>query len=1131
MFIEILDRLKGERGPLLPKKKPEKELKKIRDANFEKVKPALENPDEVRMMFGQGGTSNILPALNKEAQKVHKKNWPELDADERNKINQRVRSRIYAEKYLKVDPAKNKNILRQKETEKKIKDFATKFKKENGRTPTLQEIERGTGSRYRETKKYLKPSEYATSEESQKLRVEKARQSPTGQYKVDPLPKEMKSWFKKNYPGKDWEKDFTADTRMLAKNKFKNRNAPTVLSRDEYKKLNDFLQKRKKQGKTLFKGGLEDIAKEAKVNLNPLQVGKYINSEFPNEFTYRGMKIGDSPKIRQRVAELAKDLSDRQIYEQLVKEKLINPSGSKKVTYSNVTNLMKDLQKEGKIKNIIKNPKSGYTPQEEKLRDNLIKQFVDKNPDVDNANAIAKAVNASNAGLKVSSNFVKSSVERQNLGDFIQSRHKKIFSDVKALDKIIKTTPALKTIDKISDGLKEDILSKYAAATGKSLGQAEGELVSRMRKLGHLYAGEKGRYEVELYSKIKPPKNYLDTKFQRNFISLTSKTGAISNISMAKLLGLPKADQELIQGTANMMSAFDFKVAGDHSDIKSMMKDFPNYKKNFSRIEYIKDNLNEFKRTYDIKINNLRKQAQVASGSTQASLLNEANKLQNEFNKITGYRVGSFDINKGRVTINPQTLRLPDLKNPYNETLQQAMQNFETTKNPKLKSIGATQPEKFTGLDKRLINASASERAKIFKDVQGTKAAKESLYLKALQKVPKIGKIATAVIGGTAGAAGMSTLAQAADGTEAGSILPETVAAGTGAAAVGTKKGRQLIGTALKGAGKLLAPVAIPLEAGFMINEMQKGKSAAEVLASPFMLQTAVQGIQDVSRMTPVERQAKARELIESDESGLSSDFYTPDLQGIESVDLEGVQERLNTLRELNRQARIASEAPELIDYYGEGLKEGGPADPSKRKFMKLLAGIASIPFVGKYLKLAEPASKVGIMATEGAKLGVDKLMMLVNKIKKLGTPDKTRQTQDLQEVTVYKGKDGSEYELVEDLATGDVKVTRDKGGIGVSGDRSYDTIEDRSEFMIKKGQADETTKGKKPPDEYEEGKAVFDQDGAVADIDDVDDVTIKAIDDELNIKKGFYKGGLTDTTAPKRGPMSQGIVGAYQNL
>ena len=60
MYIEILDRLKGERGPLLPKKKPEKELKKIRDANFEKAKPALENPDEVKKMFSTGGLVKAL---------------------------------------------------------------------------------------------------------------------------------------------------------------------------------------------------------------------------------------------------------------------------------------------------------------------------------------------------------------------------------------------------------------------------------------------------------------------------------------------------------------------------------------------------------------------------------------------------------------------------------------------------------------------------------------------------------------------------------------------------------------------------------------------------------------------------------------------------------------------------------------------------------------------------------------------------------------------------------------------------------------------------------------------------------------------------------------------------------------
>ena len=66
MFIEILDRLKAERGPLLPKKKPEKELKKIRDANFEKAKLALENPDEIRQMFYKGQSAEeFLPRIKK----------------------------------------------------------------------------------------------------------------------------------------------------------------------------------------------------------------------------------------------------------------------------------------------------------------------------------------------------------------------------------------------------------------------------------------------------------------------------------------------------------------------------------------------------------------------------------------------------------------------------------------------------------------------------------------------------------------------------------------------------------------------------------------------------------------------------------------------------------------------------------------------------------------------------------------------------------------------------------------------------------------------------------------------------------------------------------------------------------
>ncbi len=111
--------------------------------------------------------------------------------------------------------------------------------------------------------------------------------------------------------------------------------------------------------------------------------------------------------------------------------------------------------------------------------------------------------------------------------------------------------------------------------------------------------------------------------------------------------------------------------------------------------------------------------------------------------------------------------------------------------------------------------------------------------------------------------------------------------------------------------------------------------------------------------------------------------------------------------------------------------------------------------------------------------------------------------TQERQKVTKYEGKDGSEYELYEDLTTGDIRVEKTKPGVAVYGRGTDDAegievIEDKSIFEIKKGRADETTKGKTPPDEYEEGRTVFDEDGTPADIDDVDDEVIKAIEDEI---------------------------------
>ena len=208
----------------------------------------------------------------------------------------------------------------------------------------------------------------------------------------------------------------------------------------------------------------------------------------------------------------------------------------------------------------------------------------------------------------------------------------------------------------------------------------------------------------------------------------------------------------------------------------------------------------------------------------------------------------------------------------------------------------------------------------------------------------------------------------------------------------------------------------------------------------------------------------------------------------------------------LTDEERLAEdlEAQEKFDEAMIGAAEGGrigfadgPKDPSKRKFMKLMGILSLLPYgIGK---LAKPAAKVAPAVSEGVKLGFDKFMMLVNKIKELGTSTKKVTQQEREVGYTYTGKDGSEYELVEDLTTGDLRVTKDKPGFTMSGDEAFDTIEDRSTFVLKKGQADETTKGKTPPDEYDEVKEVASPDGTFDDVDEISDEAVKEVLDEIN--------------------------------
>jgi len=502
-----------------------------------------------------------------------------------------------------------------------------------------------------------------------------------------------------------------------------------------------------------------------------------------------GMRYDNLPEsIKNKIIKLAKTKPTAEIARDLQNE--LPPADN----LNSLSRTIKNFLRKRNIEPLEQLGGSSIPIEERLAKEKIIKDFVKKNPDVTNPFSIAKNINLSNPNLKISSNFVKTSFERLGLDDVLTSRHAEIFPEIQKLDKILKKNKKLLNGDLAPEVKKNRILEIYAKETNQSLDQAASSLKTRLSKLAKLYAGDEQRYEKKLYSKIKIPANYMDSSFHKNIVAITDRAGKVSNIDMARLLGLPQKQIDLIQGTANMMNAFDFKVAGDHTDIKALMKNFPDYKKNFTRIEYIKDNLNEYKRNYDRKILSLSKQAKGASPSVQQELLKQQKALQNDFANKTGYKIGEFDIKKGRVTINPQTLRLPDLKNPYNDTLQTAMKNFSQTGLPGKK--GTT----FNQIDQRLINANPQERIDIFEEIKGTSEAKQSKYLKALQKIPKIGKLATAVIGGTAGAASVSTLANAADGTEGKSILPEVAAGTAGAATLGTKTGRKAAGKFAAGA-------------------------------------------------------------------------------------------------------------------------------------------------------------------------------------------------------------------------------------------------------------------------------------------------------------------------------------------
>ena len=191
---------------------------------------------------------------------------------------------------------------------------------------------------------------------------------------------------------------------------------------------------------------------------------------------------------------------------------------------------------------------------------------------------------------------------------------------------------------------------------------------------------------------------------------------------------------------------------------------------------------------------------------------------------------------------------------------------------------------------------------------------------------------------------------------------------------------------------KALGPLGTYIAVDDTFEKLKQGKSVAEALEYGLIGTNVIGSTKDVLALSPEEREARSvvkqaemTDQISQDESLLDSDFETPKVKsnltrteaekkyksGQEAVRLKRKAEEadiararsisMSNLKDLITGKRFQpAEIPTQAMAQGGIMRLGfkdGPDDPSKRKFMKIAGGLASIPILGKFIKPAVVAA------------------------------------------------------------------------------------------------------------------------------------------------------------------------------
>jgi hypothetical protein len=141
-----------------------------------------------------------------------------------------------------------------------------------------------------------------------------------------------------------------------------------------------------------------------------------------------------------------------------------------------------------------------------------------------------------------------------------------------------------------------------------------------------------------------------------------------------------------------------------------------------------------------------------------------------------------------------------------------------------------------------------------------------------------------------------------------------------------------------------------------------------------------------------------------------------------------------------------------------------GPKNPGKRKTMKILAGLASLPILGRFFDVAQVAEKAAPAVVETFKNAPPHFIGLVNKIRALGRIIDPKKLLRYDKEKISNVYDYGDYRMFEGI-DGQIKIEKEKFMGTYYGDAKVS-----EEYMSYNPKTPKfNKKGEKIPDEYEE--------------------------------------------------------------